>query len=62
MVPVEVLAERVRQLVQDTSRRDVFLRGDGEVQLKELMDVLGRLKAGGIEKVGILAEERRQGQ
>ena len=33
----------------------MFLRGDGGVQLQELMDVIGRLKEGGIEKVGIVA-------
>jgi biopolymer transport protein TolR len=62
MVPIAVLGERVRQMVQDKQRRDVFLRGDGAVTLQELMEVFGLLKAAGIEKVGIVAQERRQGQ
>ena len=42
--------------------KEVFLRGDGGVQLQELMDVFDRLKEGGIEKVGIVAQERRAQQ
>ena len=34
----------------------MFLRGDGGVQLQDLMDVIDRLKAGGVEKVGIVAK------
>ena len=34
----------------------MFLRGDGGVQLQELMDVMDRLKAAGVEKVGIVAK------
>ena len=35
--------------------KEVFLRADGEVQTQELLDVIGRLKEGGIERVGIVA-------
>ena len=62
MVPIAVLGERARQMVQDSQRRDVFLRGDGAVTLQELMEVFGVLKGAGVEKVGIIAQERRQGQ
>ena len=48
-VPVDVLAERVRQAMQNADEKDVFLRGDGGVQLQDLMDVIDRLKDGGIE-------------
>jgi biopolymer transport protein TolR len=58
-VPVDVLAERMRQAMQGRSDKQVFLRGDGAVQLQQLMDVFGRLKEAGIEKVGIVAQERR---
>ena len=37
----------------------MFLRGDGGVQLQELMEVFGRLKEAGVERVGIVAQERR---
>lgn len=58
-VTVDVLAERMRQAMQQRTDKQVFLRGDGAVKLQELMDVFGRLKEAGIEKVGIVAQERR---
>jgi biopolymer transport protein TolR len=61
-VPVDVLAERMRQAMQGRNDKNVYLRGDGAVQLQELMDVFGRLKEAGIEKVGIVAQERRAQQ
>jgi biopolymer transport protein ExbD len=33
----------------------VFLRGDGGVTLQQLMEVMDRLKEGGVEKVGIVS-------
>jgi len=61
-VPVDVLAERMRQAMASRTDKQVYLRGDGAVLLQELMDVFGRLKEAGIEKVGIVAQERRAGQ
>jgi biopolymer transport protein ExbD len=61
-VSVDVLAERMRQEMTSRDDKQVFLRGDGAVQLQELMDVFGRLKEAGIEKVGIVAQERRAQQ
>ena len=61
-VSVDVLAERMRQAMLNRTDKQVFLRGDGAVQLQELMDVFGRLKEAGIEKVGIVAQERRAGK
>ena len=58
-VPVDVLAERMRQAMITRTDKQVYLRGDGTVTLQELMDVFGRLKEAGIEKVGIVAQERR---
>lgn len=61
-LPIDVLAERMRQAMEGRSDKQVFLRGDGAVQLQQLMDVFGRLKEAGIEKVGIVAQERRAQQ
>ena len=55
-VRLEVLTERVRQLMLNKGDKQVFLRGDGGVQLQELLDVMDRLKAGGVEKVGIVSK------
>jgi biopolymer transport protein ExbD len=53
-VPRDVLAERMRQAMQGKEQKEVFLRGDGGVELQDLMDVFGELKAGGVERVGIV--------
>lgn len=58
-VPVDLLGERMRQEMRTRSEDQVYLRGDGEVQLQELMDVFGRLKEAGVVKIGVVAQERR---
>ena len=52
-VPLDVLAERMRQSMVGKEQKEVFLRADGAIQTQELMDVISRLKEGGIERVGI---------
>jgi biopolymer transport protein TolR len=54
-VSIEVLAERIRQSMVSKGQRDIYLRTDGEVQAQDILDVIDRLKEGGIEKVGIVA-------
>ena len=55
-VRVDVLTERMRQLMVNRTDRQVFLRGDGAVALQELLDIMDRLKAAGVEKVGIVSK------
>lgn len=57
-VNAAVLAERMRQLMETRTDKDVFLRGDAGVTLQELYDVIDRLKAGGVQNVGITAQPR----
>jgi len=54
-IRLEVLAERVRQSLVNNSDKQVFLRGDGGVELQELMTVLDTLKVAGVENVGIVS-------
>jgi biopolymer transport protein TolR len=54
-VPIDLLAERVRQRMDGKTDRDVFVRGDGAITLQELYEVTDRLKEAGVEKVGIIA-------
>jgi biopolymer transport protein ExbD len=54
-IRVEILHERIRQSMLNASEKQVFLRGDGGVTLQELMEVMDRLKEGGIQKVGIVS-------
>ncbi len=58
-VPIDVLAERMRQAMLTRNDKGVYLRGDGAVTFQDVMDVFGRLKEAGIEKVGVVAQERR---
>ena len=55
-IRVEILEERVRQKMENRTDKQVYLRGDGGVQLQELMDVFDRLKAAGVQSVGIVTK------
>lgn len=53
-VPFSALRERMRQAMQTREQKEVFFRGDATLQLQDLADVIDQLKAGGVERVGIL--------
>ena len=57
---LEVMQERVRQKMAGLSEKQVYLRGDGGVQLQELMEVFDRLKEAGVSTIGIV--ERAPGE
>ena len=54
-IRIDVLSERVRQLLVTRTDKQAYLRGDGGVSLQELMDILDRLKEAGVENVGIVS-------
>jgi biopolymer transport protein ExbD len=54
-VPLPVLAERMRQRLEKRDDKQVFVRSDGQVTMQQIMDVMDRLKDGGVEKVGIVS-------
>ncbi|MFN8057563.1 MAG: ExbD/TolR family protein [Vicinamibacterales bacterium] len=54
-IRLDVLSERVRQIMLGKDDKEVFLRGDGGVTLQQLMEVMDRLREGGVEKVGIVS-------
>jgi biopolymer transport protein ExbD len=58
-VPIDVLGERIRQVMQTRSDPGLYLRGDGAISLQDLMEVFGRLKEAGVQKIGVVAQERR---
>jgi biopolymer transport protein TolR len=57
-VSLDFLAERIRQAMVSKDQKEVFLRPDGAVRMQEVLDVMDRLKEGGIERVGIVALQR----
>ena len=58
-ISIDVLAERMRQAMLNRDDKQVFLRGDGAVQFQDVMDVFGRLREAGVQRVGVLAQERQ---
>jgi biopolymer transport protein ExbD len=54
-IRIDVLAERIRQLMLTRADKTVYLRGDEQVNLQELMEVFDRLKEAGIQDVGIIS-------
>lgn len=57
-IRAEMLAERMRQMMETRTDKDVFLRGDAGVTLQELYEVIDHLKAGGVQNVGVTAQPR----
>ena len=55
-VRLDFLAERVRQIMLTRTDKLVYLRGDGAVNLQELMEVFDRLKEAGVQNVGIISK------
>ena len=54
-IRVEILNERIRQLMTGRTDRDVFLRADGGLTVQDFLLVTDKLREGGVEKVGIVA-------
>ena len=54
-VDMRVLQERVRQKMETSSNKEVFLRGDATVQFQELMYVIDALKGAGVQNIGMVA-------
>ena len=55
-VPLDVLAERVRQVLGSQLKRGVMLAGDGGVTLQDLTTVFAALKEGGVDSIGIMTQ------
>jgi biopolymer transport protein TolR len=51
-IPIDALAERVRQALLTRDDKSVFLRMDATVTAQDIMTVTDRLKEAGVEKVG----------
>jgi biopolymer transport protein ExbD len=55
-IRAEILQELIRQKMENRSDKEVYLRGDAGVQYQELMEIFDRLKAAGVEKVGLITK------
>jgi biopolymer transport protein ExbD len=50
------LAGRLRERLQGVTDKQVYLQGDGAVQLQDLMTIIDQLREAGIVQVGIVAK------
>src|SRR5215831_6547111 len=53
-IRIDILPERMRQVMLERTDKSVFVRADGAVVYKDLVLVMDRLKDAGIEKVGLV--------
>jgi biopolymer transport protein TolR len=53
-IRIDILPERVRQAMLEREDKSLFVRADGGVAYKDLVDVMDRLRMAGIEKVGLI--------
>jgi biopolymer transport protein TolR len=54
-VKLSDLREIVRQKMETSTTKEVFLRGDSSVQYQDLMNVIDSLKAAGVQNIGMVA-------
>jgi biopolymer transport protein TolR len=47
------LGERIRQMLQERTDKQVFLRMDGNLTIQDEMKIMDRLKEAGVQKVGL---------
>jgi len=52
-IPSAVLQERIRQRMESTDPKHVYLRGDGSITYQQLVGIIDMLKGGGVEQVGL---------
>ena len=55
-VSAAALAARLRERLQAVTDKQVYLQGDGAVQLQDLMKIIDRLKDAGVVQVAIVAK------
>jgi biopolymer transport protein TolR len=55
-IRLEFLGERIRQLQQTSTDKQVFLRMDRDLTIQDQMQVFDRLKEAGVQNVGIPTE------
>ena len=52
-IRLSFLGERIRQMLQERTDKQVFLRMDGNLTIQDEMKIMDRLKEAGVQKVGL---------
>jgi biopolymer transport protein TolR len=55
-VRIDILDERVRQVLEGRFDKSVFIRADGAASVQDLMTVTDKLKQAGVDKVGVMSQ------
>ena len=55
-IRVDILVERVRQVLLTRTDKSLFVRGDGKVAYEDIVFVIDKLKDAGVEKVGLITQ------
>lgn len=58
-VPMDSLAQRVRDVVGDKAEKPVFLRSDARAKYGTVTEAIDNIRASGISEVGLLTEQRQ---
>ena len=53
-IRIDILEERVKQALLERTDKSLFVRGDGSVAYRDIVYVFDRLRAAGVEKVGLI--------
>jgi biopolymer transport protein ExbD/biopolymer transport protein TolR len=60
--PPEDLAPKVKDLLTNRLDKTVFVRADSRAKYERVVDVVDNLRAAGVDQLGLLTEEIKQGQ
>jgi biopolymer transport protein TolR len=55
-VPADQLTERLNTMLSGREKREVFLKADTSVPYGEVVQVMARIKAAGVERLGMVTE------
>jgi biopolymer transport protein TolR len=55
-VRIDILDERVRQVLAGRFDKSVFIRADGAASVQDLMTVADKLNQAGVDKVGVMSQ------
>jgi biopolymer transport protein ExbD len=58
-VPMDSLAQKVRDIVGDKTEKPVFLRADARAKYGTVTEAIDNIRSSGISEVGLLTEQRQ---
>jgi biopolymer transport protein TolR len=59
-IPIDALAERVKQALLTRDDKSIYLRMDATVTAQDMFTITDRLKEAGVQKIGLVAQPPKQ--